>query len=126
MRKIKFRAWDKDARKMTTHDGDFSKHIRIGLDGTLYWEGRDMSRDFVITRFTGLTDKNGVEIYEGDICRDSLGWVFKVVWDSDNARFLGQQEKLRGDTYICYVGRIPAVEVIGNLFDNPELLEVAE
>lgn len=76
-----------------------------------------------VGQFTGLTDKNGRKIFEGDVCLDSTGWVFVVIWDSDNGRFLGRHSKPRGDTYICYVGRVPAVEIIGNRWDNPELLE---
>lgn len=78
-----------------------------------------------VGQFTGLTDKNGRKIFEGDVCLDSTGWVFVVIWDSDNGRFLGRHSKPRGDTYICYVGRVPAVEIIGNRWDNPELLEGA-
>lgn len=61
-------------------------------------------------------------IYEGDICIDSLGWVFEVIWDNDNARFIGRHSKSRGDTYVCYIGRQPKVEIIGNIHDHPELL----
>ncbi len=74
---------------------------------------------------TGLRDKNGTLIYEGDICKDSTGWVFEVIWDDIDARFLGRQSKPRGDTYICYVGRVPAAEILGNVHDNLELLEDA-
>lgn len=80
-----------------------------------------------VGQYTGLPDRYGKEIYKGDICRDSLGWVFVVEWDNDGSRFIGRHSKPRGDTYICYVGREPAVEVIGNIYDNPELLgEVRE
>lgn len=61
-------------------------------------------------------------IYEGDLCIDSLGWVFAVTWDNENARFIGRHSKPMGDTYICYVDRQPKVEIIGNIHDHPELL----
>jgi len=75
-----------------------------------------------VGQFTSLCDKNDKEIYEGDICDDARGFRFVVIWE-DNARFLGcgigkQKE------YIRYVGQEPAVEVIGNIHDNPELLGV--
>jgi hypothetical protein len=74
--------------------------------------------------FTGLKDKNGTEIYEGDILKDASGWVYEVRWDDENGRFLGYHSKPRGDTYVCYVGREPPSEIIGNIHDNSELLEV--
>lgn len=94
--------------------------VYMKMDGKGYHKLR-MS-DFELLPYTGLKDKHGKEIYEGDICRDSLGWVFAVEWDEDG-RFIGKHSKPRGDAYICYVGREPAVEVIGNRWDNPELLE---
>jgi len=76
-----------------------------------------------VGQYVGQPDKNGKKIFEGDILKDSYGWIFKVIWDDDNARFLGWQKKPHGDTYICYVDREPKTEVIGNIYDNPELLE---
>jgi uncharacterized phage protein (TIGR01671 family) len=72
---------------------------------------------------TGLNDENGKRIFKGDILEDSCGWIFEVIWDDENGRFLGRHSKPRGDTYICYVGREPKCVVIGNIHDNPELLE---
>ena len=77
-----------------------------------------------VGQYTGLDDKNGVKIFEGDILKDSLGWVCLVKWDDSNGRFLGYHKRPRGATYVCYVGRQPAREIIGNLNDNPELMGV--
>ena len=75
-----------------------------------------------VGQYTGLDDKNGKDIFEGDILKDSLGWVCLVKWDDSNGRFLGYHKKPRGDTYVCYVGGKPAQEIIGNIHDNPELM----
>ncbi|MCM1059439.1 MAG: YopX family protein [Eubacterium sp.] len=73
---------------------------------------------------TSLTDKNGKRIFEGDICKDSLGKIFIVEWDTNNARFLGWTRS--GEQHIVYVGKEPKAEVVGNIHDNPELLKGAD
>lgn len=73
-----------------------------------------------VGQYTGLTDKNGTKIFEGDFCKDSLGHVFVVEWDAKNARFIGYA-KTNGERYIIYIGREPKVEIIGNIHDNPDI-----
>lgn len=77
----------------------------------------------IVGQYTGLIDKNGVKIFEGDIVKDSYGTLFTVVWDDINARFIGRVVSMRNKDKIVYVGREPAVEIIGNIYDTPEILE---
>lgn len=75
-----------------------------------------------LCQFTGLTDKNGQRIWENDIVElpDENGY-FKCEWEKDTARFVlnGDRFAVDFDEYWAY-----EVEVVGNIFDNADLLEV--
>lgn len=75
-----------------------------------------------IGQYTGLIDKNGVKIFEGDILNEN-GYYFTVVYDARNAKF-----KLQYVHVIQYPewNRGVLMEVIGNIYDNLELLEENE
>lgn len=127
MREIKFRAWYKPLGKMIEpnrleHINFEVKVIGVYIDMDDRGFHKLRMSDFELMQYTGLKDRYGKEIYEGDICRDSLGWVFVVKWDAECARFIGTHSKPRGDTYICYIDRTPLVEIIGNICENPKLL----
>lgn len=117
MREILFRGKRTDDKKWVFGDLEHNgNHVPKFVDG--YTVDPE-----TVGQFTGLTDKNGKKIFEGDICKDSLGIIFAVEWDNANGRFLGFTI---GDRSISYVGKEPSVEVIGNIHDNPELLEVTD
>lgn len=83
-----------------------------------------------VGQYTGLTDKNGKKIFEGDILRHADGNILKTVWNDRKYGFAAQCVKgsilLQGCKWgLCEYGS-DQVEVIGNIFDNPELLKGEE
>src|SRR5215467_12946403 len=115
MREIKFRGWNKVAKTM----GDpFTLQVAIG---SRKWEGVETS-EVEYMQFTGVLDKNGKEIYEGDILIDH-----DISPDRDNKRviknFLQSSFWIYED--IFNTGKNP-YEVVGNLYENPELLNQAQ
>ena len=78
-----------------------------------------------VRQYTGLTDKNSKKIFEGDIVKGYWGTVFVVYYDKD---YLQYRAKLSNGSNreIDYYGDSTELEVIGNIHDNPELLEKDE
>lgn len=80
-----------------------------------------------VSQCTGLKDKNGNKIFEGDIVeRLWLGekHIYRIYYDNDIASFIGADIYSEGFTTFDYDAC--EFEVIGNIYDNPELLEVEE
>ena len=118
-RQIKFRAWD---GKQFYYTPDFNMHFsESGIIAGLHNGGMVFNRDREITQFTGLLDKNGKEIYEGDIIELS-GIKREVAWIEEDAGFGLKYERKFGG--FCPMVIEQKVEVIGNIYENPELLNV--
>lgn len=80
-----------------------------------------------LCQYTGLTDKNGKKIWENDICEmvyNGVVYVYVIVWDKTELDFKGTNGKENYGRNFEYLGCCEEIEVIGNIFDNPELLEV--
>ena len=114
---LKFRVWDKLLKKWSKN----SHKLLYGNDGTICFEKGDR---YEFMQFTGLHDSHGREIYEGDIVSD--GRLGVVGYFPEIASFLvltthGGQECLQG----LGIGKphLEETEVIGNIYENPELLE---
>lgn len=123
MRDIKFRAWDKFNKNVCkVKEIDFERKTVTALYRNLLTNTYDFD-EVELMQYTGLKDKSDKEIYKGDICVDARGFQFVVTWDADNSRFLGRGIGKHKE-YIRYVGQEPAVTVIGNKYENPELLKV--
>jgi len=121
MKEIKFRAWDKIDKEMISSDalyfGDISQPFADSV--------KDVRERFVIMQYTGLKYKNDVEIYEGDIVNvQSRGLDFTVVIQEITAYGL-KVEFIKGSDYkqMFYRPDWENSEVIGNKYENPELLE---
>jgi uncharacterized phage protein (TIGR01671 family) len=123
-RTLKFRAWDTLAKQFTYPDRGYQGHYVLTLNGQFQnLQNGSGGDEYVVQQFTGLKDSKGVEIYEGDIVR---GKFFdteyrhletinsEVVWIERYACFNIGIEEWR------YSGE--RVTVIGNIFENSELL----
>ncbi len=72
-----------------------------------------------VGQFTGLTDKNGNKIFEGDIIHLWSGEHYSGYWEHDTVKVV---EDITDDVCVI-IGEVEYVEVIGNIHDNPELLK---
>lgn len=153
MRELKFRVWCKRTQEYHTpideedYDADGTNlwlHMCIDTNGRLYYiettnEDADFeyithdceiidsedAKDFIVEQYTGLKDKNGKEIYEGDIIEydwyiigDKPAYRVRAIVKIDD---LGATLEHNGD--VSRIRYCTGVNVIGNIHENPELME---
>ena len=95
MREIKFRAWDKEDKTMS---------VSFEIGSIL----SENTIDKIFLQYTGLKDRNGKEIYDGDIVKDQIGEKSKIEWQGVGWNPI--------DHYKLY-----RFEIIGNIYENPEV-----
>ncbi len=121
-RAIKFRMWDNNAKKWLS-EGE-------KLEDKFIWSfipelSLKSTMSGVLEQYTGLKDKNGKEIYEGDILKIG-GQLAEVIFDDDKGSYMGEFKINYGGTTIrdrdYFHDFKESREIVGNIHENPELL----
>ena len=130
---IKFRAWDTKKNKMYSAEELGQDQLTLSVDGrgfiNVHGKSTKLSKFYthlIPEQFTGIEDKNGKEIYEGDIVRHLITSTPKnmyetkqIIWDISSMKLQGKNKRasfLEWPATYC-------LEVIGNIHENPELLK---
>jgi len=125
-REIKFRAWDSDRKIMGNSIDIQTVYGSLAMYNSIQRQNDEEADYIILMQYTGLKDKNGVEIYEGDIVR----FGYYDIEIPEISRSIGVVEY--DDKHLCYkLGKkinvpfyegLRDIEVIGNIYQNPELL----
>lgn len=125
---LKFRVWDKNVKVLRPVDYiDIQKQIVTYHISDLAIAACPI-KNIVLMQSTGMKDKNGTEIYEGDIVKpvSFASWIGVVKYSSENAAYIlddHNNEFIRGEN--VYLSQFnEGLEVKGNIYENPELMEV--
>jgi len=122
MREIKFRAWnkypngDKEAKPVMC----FNAQNWAG-----FGELCKSDNNLILMQYTGLKDKEGTEIYEGDVVRyNGNNWSIVYMHPSKDGKSSAGYYVVCGETtFYCFCETMKNIKVIGNIYQNPELLK---
>jgi hypothetical protein len=135
MRELKFRAWDEQEKRMlySTESYDYGNTEFQFIDGELCvvryscgWNNFPIAEKAEgikgMMQYTGLKDRNGQEVYEGDIVNNEDNETAVIVYDSGSFILQYPDSPLDFDSLFDFQDK--ELEIIGNIYENPELLEV--
>ncbi len=116
MRELKFKGWNNEIKKMIEPHDLYQNGI--------YWP-KFGKRDLELMQYTGIKDKNGTEIYEGDIVLfhgqyDKKKLIEEVIFKYGSFFVAGYRI---GEIFTILKNKNDVIKVIGNKYENPELLE---
>ena len=117
MRDIKFRCFAVQENEMIAPDDVLTIYNNRKLNESLISDD-----DHIFEQFTGLKDRNGVDIYEGDVVK-YLTHTAHVFWSPQDFGFVHYNEVIGGYAGLSFFTGYKDFEVIGNIHQNPELLE---
>jgi uncharacterized phage protein (TIGR01671 family) len=121
-RQLKFRAWDKLAKRFIYPDKGYQGHYVLTLNGQFQnLQNGSGGDEYVVQQYTGLNDYESNNIYEGDIVRyelDGIVYTQTVGWGNNGWEMI--DTRLYSTPLIT---NLPNFEVIGNVFEHSELLK---
>lgn len=132
MRTIKFRGkragniWVYGSHVVDANSNHYILSTLSDKSGDKFWNSKFQNNEIIpetVSQFTGLTDKNGKEIYEGDVIRIHEGRndfkITLIIWNDEYLCYDPTNDELR---HILRSRYSEYYEIIGNIHDNPELL----
>jgi len=121
-RPLKFRVWDKMRLQFIYPENNNQQHFIIDLNGQFHnLQNGSGGNDYVVLEYTGLKDKNGKEIYEGDILEWKGEFIAEVFFEQENAAFVIKSKK--GGGAFMSENYVLNFQIIGNIFEHKHLLE---
>lgn len=136
MRDIKFRAWDSFNNRMIQNDRILkicfvrSDHIpslvvysnrNIENHTEIRENDKQYCNEFELMQYTGLKDKNGKDIYEGDILTSAFSKRI-VIFDENTCSFMLKDIDLRNELFSLTKEKSKNLEIIGNIYENKDLI----
>jgi hypothetical protein len=132
MRQIKVRGWDTKRKKMWSAEEMAADQLTLMPDGSGFINVNGVSTrlsqkmpHIIPLQSTGLKDKNGVEIFEGDIVRTKYETLppLAILWRDGGFYYSPPKKDGKGSLFCVCEFTTESDEVISNIHDNPELLE---
>ena len=132
MREIKFRIWDKELKESHIEELQDLCEDDYWYDGetevwSILYDCNNKQERFVALQYTGLVDKNFYEIYEGDIVKVEKVDLAQIIWDEDRMAWgIKPINDFYFDSPLLADNTDLELEVIGNIYENPDLLKGAD
>ena len=129
MRDIKFRVFDKASKYNPMHIVGEDSHDSFWIDSDNVFHYRNLQNgegsgeygDYILMQYTGLKDKKGKDIYEGDILTSAFSKRI-VIFNENTCSFMLKDIELRNELFSLTNEKCKNLEIIGNIYENKELI----